>query len=532
MTRDVLLIGLDGATYDILDPLMEQGAMPVLRDLIGSGAHATLQSTVPALTPPAWTSLVTGRGPGTHGIFDFFRKDDETSPLFRFLTSQDVACPPIWSSAHDQGRRSTVLNFPLTFPAPRIDGHIVPGGFMPWRQLRLGCHPEGLFDRLRLLPSFNARELALDMTHEAKAIEGCTDAEYEPWVDMHIRRERQWVDIATHLRAIEPSQFTALLFDGTDKIQHLCWRFLDPSLTSGLKEPWERRVREKVREYYCQLDALIGELRDHFADATIIVASDHGFGPQVRTFYVNSWLQQMGLLVWKEGQEPSATPDAAALGLNQLARHVYQIDWSRTRAFAPMPSGNGVHIVHQDQAHPNGVSAEDYPAFRTWLASRLLEITDPESGEAVVARVGTRDELFRGPAVQLAPDLTLELTDGGLMSILSSPDVVRRRSVPTGTHRPEGIFIAAGPDIRRGVRLAPLTILDVAPLMLHQLGLPIPDSLEGRLVTEAIDPLALAARPAQRAAATAAVAPVGDVTLDAEAEAEILDRLRALGYVE
>src|SRR3979409_1318657 len=81
MTRDVLLIGLDGATFDILDPLIESGVMPVLRDLIGSGVRATLQSTVPALTPPAWTSLVTGRGPGSHGIFDFFRKDDESSPL-------------------------------------------------------------------------------------------------------------------------------------------------------------------------------------------------------------------------------------------------------------------------------------------------------------------------------------------------------------------------------------------------------------------------------------------------------------------
>ena len=96
MRRDVLLIGLDGATFDILDPLMQQGAMPVLRGLIGSGVRATLRSTVPALTPPAWTSLVTGRGPGSHGIFDFFRKDKESSPLFRFLTSHDVACSTMW----------------------------------------------------------------------------------------------------------------------------------------------------------------------------------------------------------------------------------------------------------------------------------------------------------------------------------------------------------------------------------------------------------------------------------------------------
>ena len=127
MTRDVLLIGLDGATFDIVDPLITAGDMPALGSLVASGVRATLRSTVPALTPPAWTSLVTGRGPGAHGIFDFFRKDDEASPLFRFLTSQDVACPTMWSLASDQGLRSTVLNFPLTFP-------LASNAFQEWRR--------------------------------------------------------------------------------------------------------------------------------------------------------------------------------------------------------------------------------------------------------------------------------------------------------------------------------------------------------------------------------------------------------------
>jgi predicted AlkP superfamily phosphohydrolase/phosphomutase len=180
MSREVLLIGLDGATFDILDPLMASGAMPELRALAEGGVRATLQSTVPALTPPAWTSMMTGKGPGRHGIFDFFRKESQSSTLVRLLTSQDVASPPMWSLADSAGLRSTILTFPLTVPPPKIAGHIAPGGFMPWRQLRLGCHPEGLYDRLQTVPSFNARELALDMSHEAKAIEGATDEELDP----------------------------------------------------------------------------------------------------------------------------------------------------------------------------------------------------------------------------------------------------------------------------------------------------------------------------------------------------------------
>jgi predicted AlkP superfamily phosphohydrolase/phosphomutase len=531
MSRNVLLIGLDGATFDILDPLIADGVLPALQRLIGSGVRATLKSTVPALTPPAWTSLVSGRGPGAHGIFDFFRKDTPSSPSVRFLTSRDVECPTVWSLASDAGLRSTVLNFPLTFPAPRIAGHVVPGGFMPWRQLRLGCHPEGLFDRLRAVPSFNPRELALDMGHEAKALDGCADEEYVPWIEMHIRRERQWVDIARHLIHEEPSELTALLFDGTDKIQHLCWRFLDPAMSGDLASAWERDVRDKCREYYRELDTLIGELCDTIPDATTFVTSDHGFGPQVRTFFVNSWLERAGLLAWHEGKAPQ-TSGAGSLGLNQLARHVYQIDWTRTRAYAPLPSGNGIHIVMAGDAYPGGVPASDYHRCRREIADGLMKVRDPETGEPVVERVWTREELFPGANVALAPDLTLELTDGGLMSILASEQVVRRRPVPTGTHRPDGIFIACGEEYRRGVRVDPLAIVDVAPQLLHALGLPIPSALEGRIAFDAFDPAALAARPPQLDDAAAAAASTTEAGLDAEAEAEIIERLQALGYVE
>jgi predicted AlkP superfamily phosphohydrolase/phosphomutase len=531
MSRSTLLIGLDGATFDILDPLMADGVMPVLQQLIGSGVRATLRSTVPALTPPAWTSLVSGRGPGAHGIFDFFRKETPAGASVRFLTSRDVECPTVWSLATDAGLRSTVLNFPLTFPAPRIAGHIVPGGFMPWRQLRLGCHPEGLFDRLRAVPSFNPRELALDMGHEAKAIEGCADDEYEPWIEMHIRRERQWVEIARHLIREEPSELTAVLFDGTDKIQHLCWRFIDPAMSGTLTSAWERTIRDKCREYYGELDARIGELCDALPGAAVFVASDHGFGPQVRTLFVNSWLERAGLLAWHDGQTPQTT-GAASLGLNQLARHVYQIDWTRTRAYAPLPSGNGIHIVMEDAAHPGGVPAADYHRFRRELAEALMKVRDLETGEPVVERVWAREELFDGPNLALAPDLTLELWDGGLISILASDQPVRRRPAPTGTHRPDGIFVASGAEYRQGARVGSLSILDVAPLLLHALGLPIPSSLEGRIALETFDAAALAARPPQLDTAAAAAAATADGVLDPEAEAEIIERLQALGYVE
>jgi predicted AlkP superfamily phosphohydrolase/phosphomutase len=259
MTARMLLLGLDGGTFTLLDPLIEAGAMPFLAGLAAEGVRAELRSTVPALTPPAWTSLMTGCHPGRHGIFDFFVKDAPGDRHIRVADSRDVRVPTVWALAAAAGLRTTVLNFPMTFPAPALDGFVVPG-WMPWRQLRLGCHPAGLFDRLRALPGLDVRRLAMDMTTEAKAIEGCAPDEHEAWVALHLERERQWHRVARYLMDEEPCELTAVLFEGPDKIQHLCWRLLDPAAAGAVLDPRERRVREACFEYYRELDRLLADL--------------------------------------------------------------------------------------------------------------------------------------------------------------------------------------------------------------------------------------------------------------------------------
>lgn len=536
MKARTVLIGLDGATFSILDMLMEDGVMPFLESFTASGVRAGLRSVVPPITPPAWTSLMTGRGPGQHGIFDFFRKDSPNSQHIRFLTSQDVECEMIWSLVNRYGQRATVLNFPLTFPAPAIDGYVVPGGWMPWRQLRLGCHPDGLYDQLKALPDFNPRELAMDMSHEEKALEGCEQDEYGDWIELHIRREGQWFKVLRHLMEEDPTELTAILFDGVDKLQHLCWRFLDPAYADELTTAWEQEVRAQCLEYFRQLDRILADIVELAGpEATVVLASDHGFGPQVRTFFVNAWLEQQGLLAWadEEGAQPS---DTGVLGMGRLARHAYLLDWEQTKAYAPMPSGNGVHIVRASEEYPAGVSAAEYEPLRQQLIEGLLGVEDPRTGDPVVTRVWKREDVFSGPHLDLAPDLTLELQDGGLISILASDTPVRPRSEPNGTHRPEGVFIARGPGLREGVELPQFSILDVPSLLLYTLGLPIPTEWEGEMPTETIVPEVLRARPVEKSTSpapdTSRLTTTSEPALDEEDEAEILKRLQALGYVE
>lgn len=544
MTRRTVLIGLDGATYTILDSLMAEGAMPFLRSLAQSGVRADLRTIIPPLTPPAWTSLMTGRSPAHHGIFDFFQRESPDSMYLRFASSNEVASETVWSMASRQGLRVTALNFPLMFPARPINGFVVPGGWVPWKQLRVACYPPDLYDRLKALPGFNARELAMDMKVEEKAIEGCKDDEYEEWITFHIRREEHWFEILRHLMSEDPCELTAVMFDGVDKLQHLCWIYLDPAYADLIRTPEQRRIRELCVDYFRGLDGIIERIAALAGpDANILLASDHGFGPTVEVFHVNTWLAQHGYLAWTE--RASEVDGSAVLGMQDLGRYASRFDWMRTRAYAATPSSNGIHIVRPGQTPGPGVSDADYERFRDELVARLYDVKDPVSGEPVVAHIATRAEAFNGPRGELAPDLTLALRDGGLVSILPSDEPLRPREKPSGAHRPVGIFLASGPDIRTATHAGELSILDVAPTILYSLGLPIPTSLEGRMPEEIIKPEHLQAEPPrvdagngdpappenkadEQAPAEAIVHPV----MDAETEAVIMNRLRALGYVE
>ena len=536
MKNRTMLIGLDGGEFYILNNYIKDGVMPFLKGFIESGVHADLRSVIPVLTPPAWTSLMTGRSPGHHGIMDFFRKESEEGHSIRFNSSQDVKCEMIWSMVNRHGLRATSLNYPLMLPPPPIDGNVMSGGWMTWRQLRLACHPEGLYDRVKALPDFNPRELAMDMSHEAKAIDGCEQEEIEPWLQLHIRREQHWFNILRHLMETDPCELTAIMFDGVDKIQHLCWRFIDPKCADTIKEPWEEKIRDLCTEYFRQMDKLIEEMVGLAGpETTVVIASDHGFGMTKEIFYLNTWLEQNGYLGWAD-KDDAAGKDSAVLGMEQLARHSFTLDWDKTRAYASTPSSNGVYIEVAEAEGEKGIPKAEYIEFREEMIRSLRKLVSPETGEPVVAHVWKREDAFDGPFKDMAPDLTLALRDCGLISILASDKPVKPRKEASGTHRPEGIFIAKGPGVRKGEALKELSILDVAPTLLYSLDLPIPEDMEGRVPSEVFTPSTLEERPVKTSDASAPVeqeeSTTPEIVYDEEAEEEVLKKLRALGYIE
>jgi predicted AlkP superfamily phosphohydrolase/phosphomutase len=330
----------------------------------------------------------------------------------------------------------------------------------------------------------------------------------------------------------EPADVTAVLLDGVDKLQHFCWRFLDRNCLPEIPSALESQVRGWCLEYFREVDGFIGELVSEAGpDALTVIASDHGFGPTVEVFHVNAWLHEHGYLSWAHAANVEQK-HAETLGMGTMARRFYEIDWDRTTAYCPTPSSNGIFIT-PPTADGKGVPAARYESFRRELIESLRQFKDPVSGEPVVTQIWTREEAFSGARMESAPDLTLNLRDGGLVSILPSDVILKRRAEIAGAHRPNGVFVAAGPGIRRGVSTNSLSILDVAPLLLHGLGLSIPEDLEWRLPEAIFEHEFLSSRPVRfaartRAAAMGAHASAGDLRMDED----VMGQLRALGYME
>ena len=482
MMNKTVLIGLDGATFTILDHLMANGTMPFLKTLVDQGVRAGLRSTPNPLTPPAWISMITGRTPGNHGVFDFIwaeqRKADHYFTIYNF---RDIRCETIWSMVNRSGGRSGSLNFTMMAPPPEVSGYIVPG-LVSWKHMRRNIYPRDLYEELKNVPDFNVKELAWDFDLEKKAEQGIPEDEYENWVRFHIRREKQWCDALLYLMQHRPCDLTAILFDGTDKILHMGWRFLDQRYFPENPSVWEKKIRDLCLEFFRELDGFLSRIVSAAGpDARVFLASDHGFGPSWFTFRVNSWLHERGYLVWRNLEDFAAAEREKAKRL--VDKHFVLLDWDKTTAYARTVTSNGIYINVAKEPGQPGVPAEQYKSFRAGLIEELLTVREPETGTPIIKKIMTREEAFPGPHNEQAPDLTLVMEDHSFISIVNkTPSIVQRPEI-AGTHYPEGIFIAHGPGINKGCQLAPLSIVDVAPSLLYSLGLAIPRDMDGKLAS-------------------------------------------------
>jgi predicted AlkP superfamily phosphohydrolase/phosphomutase len=318
---------------------------------------------------------------------------------------------------------------------------------------------------------------------------------------------------------------------------------------------------------YQAADALVGRLMDRLEaeGVDLLVVSDHGFGPTRSWFNANRWLQDLGWLRLKPGaalrkrlfyeaMKANDSPLAKAILPERLASAIRDrirggrsafktdldqcIDWPHTQAFFASIPAQGIYInVKQGPGDTHGVVEPDaeYILVRESIARCLSELSDPRTGEPVVDQVWRREEVYHGPYAAYAPDLLFVARD---YSVLGRELLGTRAALETsehwanGFHRMNGIFMARGPHVQRGARVQGATMLDVAPTVLYALDLAVPDNMEGRVLSEALDPALVAARPLRREPALAGPDAALEKAYSADEQAEIAGRLAALGYIE
>jgi predicted AlkP superfamily phosphohydrolase/phosphomutase len=243
------VIGLDGAAWHLIEPLVEAGAMPRLAALRDRGAWGTLRSTVPTYTPPAWTSAVTGVNPGRHGVFGFQFGNVQDQPV-QLMHSGMVKSPTLWDMTKAQGVRIGSYNVPLTYPPQPVEGWMVSGMMTPGfgERQRGFAYPRELEARIEsLVPGY-----VLDLS-----------ANYEKdWRDAELAKrglesiEQRYV-VLERLLQDEPVDVVFSVMEAPDRLQHVYYRYLDPADelydSSGAKE-----VRPELERCFAALDRVVG----------------------------------------------------------------------------------------------------------------------------------------------------------------------------------------------------------------------------------------------------------------------------------
>lgn len=558
----IVIVGWDGATWDVLRPWVEAGQMPNLARITAGGTAGELHSVIPPVTAPAWTSMLTGTFPGKHGLIDWVTRrpgEYRTTPLTADFCSQRT----MWELLSDAGRRVFTYNVPMTYPVRPLNGAVVAGLGVPTVEAEF-TYPPGLYDEI-------VGQVGEYILHPNPG-QPDTDREIDSFLERLYRVTDIHNETLDYIRGKEDWDSWMAVISGTDAIQHVAWRFLDP-IDNRYDAEKSQRYKPEVLRYFQYVDAQLGQIVDDLDEDTVLfLTSDHGFGPLNKWFHVNTWLLEEGFIVLKPGLLPRLkrrmfqwgfTPVNVygilrSLGLGKLKEEATagrgrgrlldllplvflsfdDVDWCRTRAYAM--GQIGPIYFNLKGREPQGIVSpgEQAEAVRQEIIDRLRALRDPDSGQPVVGQIWRPEELYDGPHADRVPDITFMPPDDapkhspgfGEVDFGTNDILAPMRRGISGIHRLNGVFVAYGRPIRPGRWLEGAQIVDIAPTALHLAGLPVPADMDGKVLLDALqaeyaDPeLVRVGPPAARGGKGMAE------VMSEEDEAIVQERLRGLGY--
>lgn len=554
----VLIIGIDAADLTLIKPWAEAGHLPNIARILNNGTFAPMRSTLPIMSPPAWTSMISGLNPGKHGIYDFisrqpgsYRLQSNRSDLTNFRT--------IFHHASDHNQHVIAMNIPLTYPPSQVRGMMISGLAAP--ETGKYAYPPELRDEL-VRQGYRVNVHEFEPGHERE------------WVaDLYAVARKQTETMIRFLHQ-EPWNLAMIVYRAVDETEAFFWHHMDE--THPQHDPVAaKEYGSVIFDAHRMVDEEVGKLVEAAGpETTVALVSDHGGGAFHREVFLNVWLERQGFLRRKPPRalnelrkmvmrklhldrdtlarlldwplawairnripmkiQHALVPEAAVT-LAEVA------DWSRTRAYS---FGNiGQIYVNLRGREPHGIvqPGRDYERLLDEITDALFQLKD--NGKPVVDAVYRRKDIYHGPYAEHGPDLNIIMRNlayasqswremGSTGEVFGDANAVTHC---TGIHRPLGMMALCGPTIPARGQQDEVQIIDIAPTVLWLLGIPIPDNIDGRVLRECLDTGQLEEQPPVFSATDPAEehGEIKAATWDSpEEEQEVLERLRNLGYLE
>jgi len=370
--RRVCVVGLDGVPFGLLSRLARSGVMPRTAEIISGGPLLRMRAALPPVSSVSWSSFMTGANPAEHGIFGFTDVAPDSYEL-RFPVFSDLTAPTLWDRLGEAGLRCAIINQPATYPARQTPGVLVSGFVAP-------SFEKSVWPRQHL-PVLQRMGYRVDVETDVAEIGALRDP--DRFLDDMLACLQTRQRAVQHFWGLEEWDYFEAVVSETDRLHHFLWHAV-----AREDDP----LHGRAMECYRAADALVGDLRDRLARSQsgaregegFLLLSDHGFCGVEREICVNAWLKENGYLEYRR-ESPASVADIAP----------------SSRAFALDPGR--IYINRRGRFAQGCVEEGEAPALARQIAEGLRELTC--EGQAVMQQVFSRDEIYRGPKVDLAPEL-------------------------------------------------------------------------------------------------------------------------------